>query len=98
MLQVVDLAVALFLVEEDNVTVNEPDIGAHIKHENKTKALRHITSVLSAIDSLSRVILDSLDSDDWAFTPVRLCLYINRWWILRSSLNGREMSNWRLLS
>jgi hypothetical protein len=74
-LRVLDLAVALYLHEEDEVRVSVPDTGGHLEIRNNSNALRQIASVLEVTSSVGHKILDSLDSDAWVFMLVRTLVW-----------------------
>jgi midasin len=71
LLQELDLAVMLFLDEEDKSHNDLRDVGKHNEKDNSGQALRQIASVLAAMNSLGRKMLDSLSSDEWETRMVR---------------------------
>lgn len=60
LLQVLDLAVMLFLDDEDKARIDSSNAKVHNEKDNSGQARRQIVSVLAAIHSLGRKTLDSL--------------------------------------
>jgi midasin len=71
LVQELDLAVMLFLDEEEKDRIDPSDVDKHNEKDNIRLALRQIASVLAAMNSLGRKMLDSLDSDKWETKIVR---------------------------
>lgn len=71
LLQELDLAVMIYLDEEDKDRMPPSDVGKHNERDNSGQALRQIAAVLAAMNSLGCKMLDSLDSHEWATKLVR---------------------------
>jgi len=71
LLQELNLAVMLFLDEEDKARINSSDVEKHNERDNSSQARRQIVSVLDAMNSVGRKMLDFVDSAEWATRTVR---------------------------
>jgi midasin len=71
LLQELDLAVMLFLDEEDKTRTNPSYVTEHNERGNSGRARKQIGSVLAAINSVGRKMLNSQDSIEWATRMVR---------------------------
>lgn len=71
LLQELDLAVMLFLDEEEEARIDPSDVEKHNEKDNVGLALRQIASVLAAMNSLGHKMLDSLDSYECETKMVR---------------------------
>jgi hypothetical protein len=71
LLQMLDLAVMLFLDEEDKAHEDYGHEGQHNEKNSSGQALRQIVSVLAAMNSLGQKVLNSLGSEEWEARMVR---------------------------
>ena len=76
LLQELDLAVMLFLDEEEKAHIDPLNVEKHREKDNVGLALRQIASVLAAINSLGYEMLDSLDLDEYNTKMVRRSIRI----------------------
>jgi midasin len=71
LLQELDLTVMLFLDEEDKTRINPSDVRERNERDNSGQARKQIGSVLAAINSVGRKLLDYLDPSERATRMVR---------------------------
>ena len=79
LLQELDIAVMLFLDEEEKAHIDPLNVEQHREQNNVGLELRQIASVLAAINSLGYEMLDSLDLDEYNTKMVRRSIRIIQW-------------------